>query len=353
MFHYYTEDGSVFSSKVEAMEYSHKSNTPLHFYYYDEEYSRVPWTLEPPQSLDYYYLEQAKRIRDQYDYVILCYSGGYDSTNILETFHYNGLKLDKIVAVGAFDQDNYTVSDENHNGELYLNVFPYIKELGLEGILQVVDYSKLFSDLSNFSILNQKDSWVDLCGGWFSPHHWFWHDAEKYIVPEEFKTKKVAILFGKDKPALFSTDTSLVSGFRFRDTPINSYGSTSLNRQNLDNIKRIDFYWDPEYPEILVKQLHILRRHFLLTQKLGYDDLEAVGTIGESSINSLVYNLRKPILFKSPKSKTYYLSLRDQFLKSKMNSLVAETHNRGIAELTARIGDKSPQPIFSKFYSII
>lgn len=353
MFYYYTDDGSVFSSKVEAMEYSRKTGTPLHFYYYDKEYSRVPWTLEPTQSLDYYYLEQAKRIRDQYDYVILCYSGGYDSTNVLETFHYNGIKLDKIVAVGAFDQDSYNISDENHNGELYVNVFPYIKELGLDSILQVVDYSKLFSNLSNFSILNQKDSWIDICGGWFSPHHWFWYDAEKYIVPQEFKNKKVAILFGKDKPALFSTEQAMLSGFRFRDTPTNSYGSTATNRQNLDNIKRIDFYWDPEYPEILVKQLHVLRRHYLLSKTISYDDVEAVSIIGEKSVNSLIYNLRKPILFKSPKSKTYYLSLRDQFLKSKRNSLVAEIHNKGIAELTARIGDAAPQPIFSKFYSII
>lgn len=353
MFYYYTDSGLVFNSKVEAMEHSRKANAPLHFYYYDDKYSQIRWNIEPPQSLDYYYLEQAKRIREEHDYVVLCYSGGFDSTNILETFHYNNLKLDKIVTVGAFDQDNYSVSDENHNGEIYLNVLPYIKELGLTDILQVVDYSKLFSDLSNFSVLNQKDGWIDVCGGWFSPHHWFWYDVEKYVIPNEYKHKKVAIIFGKDKPALFSQGANMLSGFRFSDTPTNSYGSTASNRLNLDNINRIDFYWDPSYPEILIKQLHVLRKHFLLTNSAGYDEKESVGTIGKSTINSLIYNLKKPILFKSPKSKTYYLSLRDQFLKAKQNSLVSEIHTKGIQELNARIGPKSPEPVFSKFYSII
>ena len=143
---YYCSDGAKFFSKIEAIEYSNQSFLPLYFYYYDHIYDKLDWSIEPPHSLEYYYVEQAKRIRDKYDYVILCYSGGYDSTNILETFRYNNIKLDKIVVAGAFDQDTIDMSDENHNGEIYHNAIPYVKELGLESILQVVDYTKLFDN---------------------------------------------------------------------------------------------------------------------------------------------------------------------------------------------------------------
>lgn len=362
MMYYYCSNGTKFDSKIEALEYSEKNKVPLYFYYYDHVYEKLNWTLEPPQSLDYYYLEQAKRIRDNYDYVILCYSGGYDSTNILETFHYNNLKIDKIVTVGAFDQDTVNISDENHNGEIYLNVFPYIKELGLEHILQTIDYSKLFNNTKNFSILNQKESWIDLCGSWFSPHNWFWYDIEKFVVPEEYKNKKVCILFGKDKPALYYSDKGdtiklpdgslQLNGFFFRDTPITSYASTSQKRNMHDNIHRIDFYWDPEFPEILLKQLHVINRYYLIKKTTSYTPEEGVQKLGDQSINSLIYNLRKKIIFKSPKSNTFYLSLRDNFLKEKTNNNISDFHRKGLEQLKSRI-KKEPKPIFSKFYDIL
>jgi hypothetical protein len=363
MFYFYCSNGAKFDSKIEAIEYSNKNNVKLYFYYYDHIYENIDWTIEPPQSLDYYYLEQARRIRDLYDYVILCYSGGYDSTNILETFHFNNLKIDKIVAVGAFDQDNYTNSDENHNGEIYFNAFPYVKELGLENILQKLDYSKLFNDTKNFSILNQNKSWIDLCGSWFSPHNWFWYDIEKHVVPDEYKNKKVCIIFGKDKPTLFyskegvqnklANDNFELNGFFFRDTPVTSYASSLHKRTLYENIQRIDFYWDPDFPEILLKQLHVLYRYYSITKKNFYSVNEGVQKLGDQTVNSLIYNLRRKIIFKSPKSKTQYFSLRDNFLKEKTNNDISDLHQRGLEEIIRRTRQKESKVIFSKFYNIV
>ena len=360
MMYYYCSDGTKFDSKIEAVEHSNKNKVQLNFYYYDHIYEKLDWTIEPPHSLDYYYLEQAKRIRDAYDYVILCYSGGYDSTNILETFHFNNIKLDKIVSVGAFDQDTIKLSDENHNGEIYHNVIPYVKQLGLGDILQVIDYTKLFDNTKNFSILNQNQNWIDLCGAWFSQHNWFWYDIEKFVVPEEYKNKKVAIIFGKDKPTLFFSQNGAtlpdgkieLNAFCFRDTPVLSYASTEYKRKLHGNIKRIDFYWDPEFPNILLKQLHVLYRYHKITYEHSYKKEEGVQKLGDKSINALIYNLRKPILFKSPKSGAFSLSLRDNFLKEKTNNDIHEMHQKGIWELRYRIGMDEPIPIQSKYYSI-
>ena len=322
----------------------------------------MDWTIEPPHSLDYYYLEQAKRIRDKYDYVILCYSGGYDSTNVLETFYYNNIKLDKIVVAGAFDQDTAEMSDENHNGEIYYNAIPYVKELGLENILQVIDYTKLFDDTNNFSILNQNQNWIDLCGPWFSPHNWFWYDIEKYVVPEEYKNKKVAIIFGKDKPSLFFSNDGKqllapngnmrLNGFLFRDTPVLSYASTDYKRNLYGNIERVDFYWDPEYTEILLKQIHVLYRYYQLSLINEYSREEGTQKFGDKTTNALVYNLRKKIIFKSPKSPTFLLSLRDNYLKQKTNNEIYEIHKKGLDELKYRTVDEEPAVVYSKFYSV-
>lgn len=317
---YYSVDKKIFTSKLEALEYKRKTGNDIYFYYHDTTYEAVDWKTEPPYPLDFYYRDQAQRIRDNYDYVVLCYSGGYDSSNILETFYFNGIKLDKIVVVGALSQDSYSGVDENHNGEVYHNIFPYLKELGLESITQVCDYSLLFNDPSNFSIFQYGDDWVNQVNSWYSPHNWFWRDLEKYVVPEKYKDKKVAIIFGKDKPELKD------GLFRFTDTRVNSYAYT----ESLSYAKRINFYWDPEYPQILVKQLHILSR-----SKLTPDEV--------------VYNLKRPLLFKSPKSPSNVISLRDKFLLNKMDSSIFDFYKSGVIKLNSGI---CVLPTQSRAYSI-
>jgi len=329
---YYFDDGSKFSSKIEAIQYSLKSQKNFRLYYFDEVFSSIDWSIEPSNTLQYHYKQQAQRIRDEYDYVVLCYSGGADSTNILETYVYNNIKLDKIVVVGALSEDSSKGVDENHNGELYHNVFPYLKDLELEGITQICDYTTLFDKPENFSIYEYGENWVDVVGTRLSPHNWFWRDLHKHVVPIEWRSKKVAIIFGKDKPKLSYHDNKFA--FRFSDIVVNNYG----NIETVDNCDRINFYWDPNYPLIIIKQLHILKSHF---NAFKFGD----------SVDNMVYNLKRPLVFKSPKSRLNYLSLRDNFLVNKKNSSIYKFYFDGLHYMNKKIG-MNHQTIYSKFYYI-
>jgi hypothetical protein len=349
---YYSSDGKTFKSKIDALSHQLHTGSTILFYYYDNIYSKLDWTIEPPESLDYYYKEQAQRIRDSYDYVILCYSGGYDSSNILETFYYNNIKLDKIVTVGALKQDSHSNVDENHNGELYHNVFPYLKELELDNITQVIDYSELFSSPENLSILKFGENWVDQLGGWFSPHNWFWYDLERYVIPPAYADKKVAIIFGRDKPSLYTNSLTGddFNGFYFRDTPVTSYGNVS----GQGNCDRINFYWDPTYPNILLKQLHVLYRYRQQQKKYFFDHDLGAYIIGNLSVNDLVYSLKRKILFKSKKSSTNKFSLRDAFLLNKKDSEVFKIYQQGMNYIEERTQSSSRLlPVVSRFYKIV
>ena len=345
----YLVNDKAFTSKVKALLYSAETNSQIRFHYYDEIYSSLNWKIEPVQSLNDLYLEQAKRLREKYDYLILAYSGGYDSTNILETFYYNNIPLDKIIIVGAFSQDSYSGVDENHNGELYHNAFPYVKSLGLENITEIHDYTKHFSKFSSFSLMQYGDDWIDHTGGWYSPHNWFWKDIERYVVPSTWGTKKVGLIFGRDKPGLQPINNKLV--FSFFDTPITSYG----NSTGYDNCERINFYWDPNFPDILLKQLHILKRVYEINSALSYDHQIHSPTIGGKDVNKLIYNLRRPLIHKSPKSPSQFLSLRDQYLKDKRTEELYKRHEAGISKITKTLQqchlDKIP-PIPSRYYEI-
>jgi hypothetical protein len=350
MFYYYFKDGTKFTSKVEALKYAHSKTEVPKFYYYDHVYEKLDWSLEPPHDLDFYYREQAQRIRDNFDYVILAYSGGYDSTNILETFYFNGIKLDKILIVGALSQDTYYGDDSNHNGELYHNAFPYVKRLGLDAITQVLDYTSLFDNAQNFSVSHQNEYWVDNLGAWFSPHNWVWKDISRHVIPVEWRNKKIALIFGKDKPSLFpSSAKGTLDRFYFRDTPCTSYADTG----QIEDLKRINFYWDPDNTSVLLKQLHVLKRFYNLSNINSYDLERNVQTLSGVDINKIVYNLRKPLLYKSPKSKTSLLSLRDSYLKQKQNSDVFSLYQSGIERIDREVGTSGMTPVFSRFYSVL
>lgn len=335
--YYYSSDGSIFTSKIEAMSYCEANSQNLNFYYHDDVWSKLNWRLEPEMSLDYYYREQCQRIRQEYDYLILCYSGGYDSTNILETFHFNNIKLDKIVMVGAFSQDSASGVDENHNGELYHNCFPYIRELGLESISETFDYTELFTDPKNFSIYEYGSQWYQTLSGYYSPHHWFWRDLEKFVIPKKYMDKKVAIIFGKDKTAINHHEGKFM--FSFSDDTCFAYGNRtdSLTYSGYPNIDRINFYWDENYPLLLIKQTHVLKH----AMRKGFSDPDFI-----------LYNLKKPLAFKSPKSKSRYISLRDAYLLRKKDSSIYDFFFAGLRKVSSMVKIEETKPIWSRLYYI-
>lgn len=336
---YYTKDGKRFHSRIESALYAQKTQQQVFFHYYDNVYNFIDWQIEPPQSLNFYYKEQATRIRDNYDYVVLFYSGGADSTNILETFYYNNIKIDKIVMVGAFSQDPNSYSDKNHNAELYLNAFSRIDKLGLASICQLCDYSKMFSDVKQFRLYQLGEEWTEEIIGRYSPHNWFWYEIEDHVVPTQMKDKKVALIWGKDKPIFSSNrvnNKESSHSFTFMDRTVLNYG-TGMSIKPHENIDRINFYWDPNYTDILVKQLFTL----IHCEKQS------------TSIEDKLYKLRTPILYKSPKSQSIYLSLRDTYLIDNVDTKLFDFYRLGLKSIQNKIGLlQLGTPIYTQKYYI-
>ena len=328
---YYTSDGKVFGSKIEASK--QYPGSQLLFYYNDTSYSKMDWSIEPPLDIEFYYKDQAQRIRDTYDYVVLFYSGGVDSTNILETFHFNNIKLDKIVCVGAYSQDSFFGSDENRNKEIYDNCYPYLKELNLTHITQFVDYSSiLMTEFKTLSVYSYGDEWPKQLGAWYSPTHWFWRDIERFVVPADQQNKKVALILGIDKPNLMRQGDKFL--FRFNDLCLSSHGNIS-GRHNVDRIK---FYWDVSYPNILIKQLHIVKRHMIANNP--------------GQVADFVYNLRKPLNFISQKSPSTVLSLRDLYLQKHKTTEVYDFFKSGLKYINSNIDRRRLSIVYSRPYFI-
>ena len=92
---FYYENEKTFSISNRNVILKTNSNFKnIKFYYYDDVFSLVNWNLEPKESLEDLYRKRAEQIRKDYEYVILAYSGGHDSSQVLETFYYNNIHID-------------------------------------------------------------------------------------------------------------------------------------------------------------------------------------------------------------------------------------------------------------------
>jgi hypothetical protein len=349
---YYTGN-FFFKSKIKALEHSNN----LNYYYYDKQYNSIDWTIEPSGNIQGLYKDNALRLREKYDYLILCFSGGYDSTQILETFILNNIRIDKIITVGAFSKDNNSESDDNMNIEAYKNAFSFIKKYNLSSIYETFDYTKWFDIPSNFSIYEHGESWIDEIGSLFSPHHFFWRDLEEIVVPNSWRSKRTGIIFGIEKPYLFYEDSNFY--FCFRDSLVNQYG----NRNHSQFSDRVLFFWDPTYPQILVKQLHLLKKATLISHKLSRkpinECLENVIKLihnpvisANGSNSSPVYTIQNALQVKSPKSSNIYLSNRDRYLLNCKNTEIFSFYSSGIKSIKNRLNTFYLPSILSKRYLI-
>jgi len=336
-FFYYDVERNVYHTQLDAVA----SKKPCWLYYYDKEMASVPWMIEPSQTLDQLYKARAQYIRDNNKYVILCYSGGHDSTNILETFYYNNIHIDEILVVGALSQDSYVGSDENHNGELYKNVFPTLNKLNIPNTkITIVDYTKWFNDPKNFTtIMMYGDEWTKHIGGFKSVHTLFWRDLKKFIGHEN--SKQTAYIMGTDKVYL-NYEPDKPSFVRFSDLSFFDYGSNYED----ENFKRINFYTDvhPTATDITRKQAHLVNRFKKINNDYRMKETDL--------LNKILYNLRHPLVYMSPKSIYSSISARDMFMLNAKNSEMYSMFLEGIKTITKYGSAKEKYNFWTRQYFI-
>lgn len=94
-------------NKLSAIEMAGSDISKVQFYFADHEQDQFTWTTEPEENINDLIDLRVREIREQYAYVALWYSGGYDSQSILDSFIRQGIRLDEIVIYGRkwFEHD--------------------------------------------------------------------------------------------------------------------------------------------------------------------------------------------------------------------------------------------------------
>ena len=110
---YYLVNGEIFENKIHALIKGSELNVLPEWHYFDEVFSKANKTGLGQVPLTEWYKQRALQLRDKYDYLILNYSGGSDSHNILHTFLKNNIKLDCVYVqwhLKLTDKGLYTIN---------------------------------------------------------------------------------------------------------------------------------------------------------------------------------------------------------------------------------------------------
>lgn len=254
---FYLCEGLKFHSKMEALEFSKISGKPIYWNYNDEAFSLHDWTKQPADSITELYRKRAQQLRDNYDYLVLIYSSGSDSDNILKTFIDNNIKLDEVVSMIDYTGSKDRLS--KLNAEIFEVAIPTIKECQKKQ----PELKHRIHDITDDVI--EKFSFLDLNylyeqNGLYSNFQSTLHEIKKKIYDwnEKFNSgKRVAFIIGVDKPKLEINSKGNLK-FLFSQPALGIISAKTIMENNPWEFNEL-FYWSPDFPQIAIKQAHIIK----------------------------------------------------------------------------------------------
>jgi hypothetical protein len=286
-------------SKYEAWQYAFSNQIPfeeLYFNFNDDYTTTFNWQVEPLTDINKLYANRAKQLRENYDYIVLVYSGGIDSHVALQSFLDNGIKIDEIL---TFCNLKFLDKSAKFNQEVFNVAVPYIEELKLKGtkfnLFDIGDtIQKAYGNtdhLNNFLYITNgvlttwtatvRSSLIKL--------------QQEHQLKLSREGKKIAYIWGLEKPHMLINDDYYAYHYYSyaQDFAARNFYSKYIYGNELANFTDETFFICREFPEILIKQAHLVAKELKVmspndARLVGVEKLANTGPYVQhsSSINS-------------------------------------------------------------------
>lgn len=268
----YCANGKPFLNKLEAiLEVNANPDSWIEWDYHNAIFGAHKWDLEPTVELEELYKQRALQLREAYDHLVLFYSGGVDSWNILRTFIKHNIKLDEIYMFGAFEAEEaqYSVLGNSRDPGYYTREIkqslPLVRKLAEDRKIKVnvFDWTQHILDAAN------NLDWIWTAGVRFDPtcmvrsqFHKIFREHNELL----HKGKKVGFVYGVDKPRLLRDDNSIYFAFLDVIMTTGTLPSNDILGEYWENDEY--FYWTPNMPELAIKQSHVVVNWLRANNKL-------------------------------------------------------------------------------------
>jgi hypothetical protein len=260
---YYAVGDSRTYSKLEAVTLSGKLDLPMRWVFNNEVFDKFNWTHEPEGTLEHYYKIRAQQIRDRYDYLVIWYSGGADSHNMLMSFVRNNIFVDEIAQFHNLSADNGN-KNTYFNQEVFYTSAPNTQALISNNPVYRHTKHRLVdvTDIQAKVIQNDSNKWDYFYKVSFHPTpSALSRSYLREMIPDYAslieRKKTVCFVWGIEKPMLekINDDWFII----FKDM-IDNAVSPRTQMLNRDWEHDEFFYWTPDLPHLPAKQAHIVMR---------------------------------------------------------------------------------------------
>jgi hypothetical protein len=287
-----------FNNKMMAVLKASEKKLPIKWIFHDnvwDNFSKNNLHLLGKHSLDYLYAQRAKQLRETYDYLILHYSGGSDSHNILMTFLNNNIPIDEIFVRRSekVDSKMYTPNCIDTSAKNIFSEWDYVIKPQLDWIKNnrpnikitlgdqfSIDPTTIYNDSTMIDRFGQFTGWVEM-------------GRCSLIVESDRKLtdqgKKVANIYGVDKPMVIIKDKKFY--MFFTDNAVDCANKTSGSGNSEL------FYYATDMPILIFEQAYSMYKYFSLNKSMRYlIDLNLIKRNDHDRLKT-VFQLTKQIIY--------------------------------------------------------
>ena len=349
-------NNKTFLDKITAVRESIKEDEPV-YYHAPHGYDQFAWFQEPPSTWEQTLKNRALQIRQSSKKINLLFSGGCDSTKMLQTFITNNIFIDEITCL------KYGITEADI--EVTEVAEPYLKQ-----VQHLIPKTKI--NVKNLTIQDYETYYGDPY--WAEKQTWanhikfrLTHPAMDNLLYHQSDTDMVHIL-GRDKPHLVYHNRDWYTYFLDVDVETNQF----MNKSNC-----VFFYADD--PVIHAKQCHMLKnyieKNFHFEQ---YRNQLAISKIDQKHINAGAGRIKSADeffirkistiskIFDSKGTEIIVEGYKDyqavlSFLKDKQYESTVKNWSNGLKDLKSDIDHKwfnqgnplhGTVGVFSKFYCL-
>ena len=255
-------------NKLEAFQDSIRSGQEVTWHIFEEELAATDLTKEPNEDIMFLYMKRARQLRNDYDHLVLHFSGGDDSVNIVQTFIQAGIKIDQLFiryhagsvtkARSEFEKMNITTDMEALEPfnlapivakEIKDNYWPDIEVTVCDltdPLLKMVSEDPDWYEKRNSASIDP----VAIVRSDYDLIHPPWRTMAE-------KGKRIAHILGKEKPFVSQDEKGFF--MQYGDTNHQDHVLPRMTEVGLPQYVEL-FYWDPSTIQMQLKQAHMIRR---------------------------------------------------------------------------------------------
>jgi hypothetical protein len=274
-FGHYEAGGRQYLLKADAVRAAGMNPSKVQYYWNDQLLDQFDWTQEPEPNvgLNEFYHRRAQQLRDKYDYLVLLFSGGPDSSNMLEAFVNNGIHIDEIVNINSIERTG-KIEGTMFNQDYVWHVKPT-----LDSLIKLGKFTGKVTVLDEVDLINQhrerylkSDVITQVLAGHPSPglvhSKGIWPRYVPHLWSMIVSGHNVGIVMGADKTMLFTKDGKHYTCFNdLMCQDQLAYSSTDADFKDLDITEF--FYHSPDCVPLMIKQAQLLKKFIDLNPDPG------------------------------------------------------------------------------------